>query len=136
GPLPTRGFRAQITLPDPPTKLRVGQKETVNVRIKNTSDVFWWARGGETNDRNDNKFYIAVGDRWLDASGKLLTEMDGRMGISKDMRPGEELEIPLPISAPGEPGEYLLEVDLVQEQVSWFGDKGSPTARTKITVVR
>jgi hypothetical protein len=136
GPLPTRGFRAQITLIDPPTKLRVGQKETINVRLKNTSDVFWWARGGETNDQNNNKFYIAVGDRWLDESGKLLTEMDGRLGISKDMRPGEELELPLLITAPEKPAEYILEVDMVQEQVSWFGDKGSPTARTRVSVVR
>lgn len=136
GPLPARGFRAQIVLIDPPAKLRVGQKETINVRVKNASDVFWWARGGETNDRNDNKFYIAVGDRWLDETGKLLSEMDGRLGISKDMRSGEELELPLLITAPAKPGEYILEVDMVQEQVSWFSDKGSPTARTKVSVVR
>jgi len=136
GPLPDRGFRAQIALIDPPSKLRVGQKETINVKIKNTSDVFWWARGGETNDRNDNKFYIAIGDRWLDASGKLLNEMDARLGISKDMKPGEELELPLLITAPTAPGEYILEVDMVQEQVSWFNEKGSPTARTKVSVVR
>jgi hypothetical protein len=136
GPLPARGFRAQIVLIDPPTKLRVGQKETINVRVKNASDVFWWARGGETNDRNDNKFYIAIGDRWLDEGGKLLSEMDGRLGISKDMRSGEELELPLLITAPDKPGEYILEVDMVQEQVSWFSDKGSPTAKTKVSVVR
>ena len=136
GPLPERGFQAQILLTDPPAKLRVGQKEPITVKIKNASPVFWWARGGESNDRNDNKFYIAVGDRWLDKDGKLLTEMDGRIGISKDLRPGEEVEIPLVITAPKEPGDYILEVDLVQEQVSWFNEKGSPTARTKITVLK
>jgi hypothetical protein len=136
GPLPETGFLAQILLADPPVKLRVGQKETITVKVKNASPVFWWARGGETNDRNDNKFYIAVGDRWLDTDGKLLTEMDGRIGISKDLKPGEELEIPLMITAPKEPGDYILEVDLVQEQVSWFNEKGSPTARTKVTVVK
>lgn len=26
--------------------------------------------------------------------------------------------------------------DLVQEQVAWFHEKGSPTARAKVTVVR
>jgi hypothetical protein len=136
GPLPDRAFKAQITLPDPPTKLRAGQKETITVKAKNVSDVFWWARGGEVNDRADNKFYMAIGDRWLDKDGKLLTEMDGRLGISKDLKPGEEVELPLLITAPKEPGDYILEVDLVQEQVGWFSDKGSPTARTKVTVVR
>ncbi|HEX3279818.1 MAG TPA: hypothetical protein VHR36_01190 [Pyrinomonadaceae bacterium] len=136
GPLPDRAFRASLALKDAPTKLRAGQKETVVVRIKNASDVFWWARGGENNDANSNRFYIAVGDRWLQEDGQLVTEMDGRIGIPKDLRPGDEVEVPLTISAPTTPGNYVLEVDLVQEQVSWFHDKGSPTAKTNVTVVR
>lgn len=136
GPLPDAAFKAQLTLPDAPAKLRAGQKETVQVRIRNASDVFWWSRGGEVNERNDNWFYIAAGNRWLKADGSLVTDMDGRYGISKDLKPGEETEIPLLVTAPKEPGEYLLEVDLVQEQVAWFSDKGSPTVRAKVTVVR
>src|SRR6267378_1038941 len=128
--------KKQATNTDAPAKPRAGQKETITVKAKNASDVSWWARGGEVNDRADNKFYIAIGDRWLDKDGKLLTEMDGRLGISKDLKPGEEVELPLLITAPKEPGDYILEVDLVQEQVAWFSDKGSQTARTKITVVR
>src|SRR5919198_1014601 len=94
---------------------------------KNASEVFWWARGGEQNDRSDNKFYLAAGDRWLKPDGTLVTD-DGRYGIGKDLKPGEETEVPLLVTAPKEPGDYLLEVDLVQEQVGWFSDKGSPTA--------
>jgi hypothetical protein len=136
GPLPDAGFKAQLTLPDAPAKLRAGQKETVQVHIKNASDVFWWARGGEVNERQDNWFYIAAGNRWLKADGSLLTDMDGRYGLSKDLKPGEETDVPLSVTAPKEPGEYILEVDLVQEQVSWFSDKGSPTAKAKVTVVK
>jgi hypothetical protein len=135
--LPDNGFKAEITLPGPPAKLRAGQKERVQVRVKNASEVFWWARGGEQNDRSDNKFYLAAGNRWLKADGTtLVTDMDGRYGIGKDLKPGEETEVPLLVTAPKEPGEYVLEVDLVQEQVAWFSDKGSPTARAKVTVVR
>ncbi len=136
GPLPDAAFKAQLTLPEAPAKLRAGQKETVQVRIRNASDVFWWSRGGEVNDRSDNWFYIAAGNRWLKPDGSLVTDMDGRYGISKDLKPGEETEVPLVVTAPKEPGDYLLEVDLVQEQVAWFSDKGSPTARAKVTVVR
>ena len=136
GPLPDSGFKAQLSLPDAPAKLRAGQKQTVQVRVKNASDVFWWWRGAEVNERNDNWYYIAAGNRWLKADGTLFTDSDGRYGISKDLKPGEETEVPLLVTAPAEPGDYTLEVDLVQEQVSWFGDKGSPTARAKVTVVR
>jgi len=134
--LPDAGFRAQITIVEPPAKLRAGQKETIQVRVKNASDVQWYSSGGEINKNPDNRFYLAAGDRWLKDDNTLVTNMDGRYGLSKDLKPGEETEVPLQITAPKEPGDYILEVDIIQEQVAWFSDKGSPTARTKVTVVR
>src|SRR5258705_3950326 len=135
--LPDNGFKASLMLVDPTAKLRTGEKATVQVKVKNTSDVLWFARGAAINDSANNKFYLAAGDRWLDAANeKLVTDMDGRHGLNKDLRPGEETEVPLIITAPKEPGNYILEVDLVQEQVAWFRDKGSPTAQTKVTVVQ
>jgi hypothetical protein len=135
-PLPDSGFKAQVTLSDPPAKLRTGQKEVITVKVKNASDVVWWQRGGEINDRPDNKFYIAVGNRWLDKDGKLTSETEGHNGIPKDLKPGEEAEMTLQITAPKEPGEYTLSLDMVQEGVSWFGGKGSPTTKAKVTVVK
>ena len=136
GPLPDKAFTAQVTLVDPPGKLRAGQKETVQVKVKNDSDVMWYSRGGRVNTRPDNKFFIAVGDRWLKADGSLLTNMDGRYGLPKDLAPGEETQLPLQVTAPKDPGEYTLEIDVLQEQVAWFSEKGSATAKAKITVVK
>ena len=134
--LPNNAFKAQITLVDVPQKMRVGEKQTIRLRIKNNSDAMWWARGARINTSSSNKFYIAVGNRWLKADSSLLTNMDGRYGIPKDLAPGEETEVPLAITAPKDPGDYILELDAIQEQVAWFSDKGSPTAKTKITVVK
>lgn len=136
GPLPDKGFKAQITLPDAALKLRAGQKETITIKVKNTSDVIWWQRGGETSDRTDNKFYIALGNRWLDKSGKRTSDTEGHNGIPRDLKPGDEVEVPLLITAPKEPGEYTIELDMVQESVAWFADKGSPTTKAKVTVVK
>jgi hypothetical protein len=136
GPLPERGFKAQITLPDPPAQLRAGQKEVITVKVKNASDVVWYAVGGEKNDRPDNKFYIAVGNRWLDKDGKPTTETEGHNGMTRDLKPGEETETTLQITAPKQPGEYLLSLDMVQEGVAWFNEKGSPTTKAKVTVVK
>jgi hypothetical protein len=135
--LPENGFKAALSLIDPPAKLRAGEKATIQVKVKNASDVLWYARGAQVNDSSDTKFVMAAGDRWLNAADeKLVSDMDGRYGLNKDLKPGEETEIPLTITAPKEPGDYILEVDLVQEQVAWFRDKGSPTAKTKVTVVK
>jgi hypothetical protein len=134
--LPSNGYKAELNLAEPPAKMRSGQKETVRVKIKNASDVMWWAKGAAVNTRPDNKFYIAAGNRWLKADGSLLTNMDGRYGINKDLKPGEETEVPLQVTAPKDPGEYTLEIDLLQEGVAWFSEKGSATAKVKVTVVK
>ena len=136
GPLPPSGYKAQISLQDPPAKLRTGQQEILKLHVKNTSDVFWWLRGGETNDRKDNKFYLAAASRWLDKDGKHTDEIEGHNGIPRDLKPGDEAQMTIHITAPKDPGEYILEVDMVQEGVTWFSDKGSSTTRTKVTVVR
>ena len=136
GPLPEDAYKAELAFIDPPAKLRVGQPTIVQIKIKNNSSVLWWARGGKTNNRNDNKFYIAAGDRWLKSDGSLLTDMDGRIGIGKDLNPGEETVVSLSVTAPKDPGDYELEIDVLQETVTWFRDKGSPTIKTKVKVVK
>ncbi len=56
--------------------------------------------------------------------GAVFREFRGRL-VDRDLRPGETLELPLPI--PELPaGRYRLVVDLVNEQVKWFGQMGSP----------
>ncbi|HJX89887.1 MAG TPA: hypothetical protein VJ372_05285 [Pyrinomonadaceae bacterium] len=136
GPLADGGFKAEVTAAEPPTKLRAGQVEVINIKVKNISNVIWWQRGGELNDRSDNKFYIAAGNRWLDKDGKLSSETEGHNGIPKDLKPGEETEMPLQITAPKTPGDWTLNLDMVQEGVAWFGEKGSPTTKIKVMVVK
>ena len=136
GPLPDSGFKAEVTALDPPARLRPGQVAVINIKVKNTSDVIWWQRGGETTDRSDNKFYIAAGNRWLDKDGKMTSETEGHNGIPKDLKPGEETEMTLQITAPKEPGEWFLQLDMVQEGVSWFYERGSSPTKVKVQVVK
>jgi hypothetical protein len=133
--LPDNAFKALITVSEPPGKLRSGQRQTIQVTVKNASDVPWYARGAVVNTAPSNKFYLAVGNRWLDAAGdKLVNDMDGRYGVDRDLKPGEETDVPLVVTAPKNPGDYILEIDLIQEQVAWFHEKGSMTARVKVKV--
>jgi hypothetical protein len=136
GPLPDQAYKSQITCPDCPTKMRAGQVETVKIKVKNLSPIEWFQRGGEVNDRTDNKFYIAAGNRWLDKDGKPSSETEGHNGIAANIAPGEEIEMTLQITAPKTPGDWTMELDMVQEAVTWFGEKGSPTTKVKVTVVK
>jgi hypothetical protein len=46
----------------------------------------------------------------------------------------EEAVMELSVTAPPESGAYLLELDLVQEQTAWFGNRGSPTVHIPVDV--
>ncbi len=130
GPLEGDAFQAIIKVPAPPMRLRAGQKETIQVIVKNASDYVWSARG-----QSDGKFFLNAGDIWLEATGnKIVNSLDGRTTIPRDLYPGEETTLPLQITAPATPGEYVLEIDVVQEGVGWFKDRGSTPLRIRVQV--
>jgi len=127
-PLPQDAFKARISFAyETPAKVRAGEKLSVHILVKNASNVLW-PYAGEL----DGKYQIRLGNRWVDQNGK--TTDDGRGALSYDLRPGDETEVVIVVSAPTTPGEYDLELDLVQEQVAWFAERGSEGLGVKVTV--
>jgi hypothetical protein len=67
-------------------------------------------------------------------SGQVLAHDNPRVWITTPILPGEQRDIPLEVCAPGEPGDYLIDIDLVWEGVMWFREFGSLPATVKLTV--
>ena len=122
-------MRAELNVSDPPTQLRAGQQITIQVVVKNVSHSLWLAP-----ERSGGDFRLSVGNHWLDQNGDTVVNDDGRGAITSDLQPGATITVPLVINAPRRAGEYLLQVDMVQEGASWFGLKGSQTWRGRVTV--
>ena len=127
--LPDAGFRAEIKISNPPTQLSPGETVTLMISIRNISDVTWKGR-----DWHADPYQIAAGNHWLDRQGKVVVNDDGRAPLTRDLPPGGILDLPLTVNAPSQSGEYQLEIDVVQEGVSWFGLKGSKTLQLPITI--
>jgi len=127
-PLPAEGFRAELFVAAPPLSLRAKKQAVLLVRIKNVSAVTWLAR-----ERGASPHQVSLGNHWLDPSGRTVINDDGRSALLRDLKPGETTELPLTVNAPL-PGRYLLELDMLQEGVSWFGLTGSQTVRLPIEV--
>ena len=71
---------------------------------------------------------------WLSENGKRLDDLERRAVLTRDLAPGESVELPLTLIAPGTPGNYTLKIDAVQEGVAWFGDLGSQVLNLSVRV--
>ena len=127
--LPDDAFAAELSIREPLPRLLTGQQATIQITLKNASKVMWPAR-----ERSGEPFQLYVGNHWLDSSGNVVVHDDGRGALPRDLRPGETTTVSFMINAPQRAGDYLLEIDMLQEGVSWFALRGSRTVRVPVTV--
>ena len=128
-PLPAEGFRAELSVKNPPAVLRAKKQAAIPVRIRNVSPVTWLAR-----ERGGSPHQVSLGNHWLDEAGNTAINDDGRSALLRNLGPGETTELSLIVNAPATTGRYVLEIDLLQEGVSWFGLKGSRTVRLPVEI--
>jgi SAM-dependent methyltransferase len=124
GPLPDGAFSARITAESSSLSLRAGERQMLRVTVENRSRDVWPAlpdvRG---------RYQINLANRWLDAAGALLQRDDERCPLPIDLAPGASADLLIGIRPLRVNGRYLVELDLVQENVGWFAEHGSPPLR-------
>jgi hypothetical protein len=128
-PLPAGAFDAKFRALDVPTRMAAKGQTKIRVAVRNAGVAFWLAR-----ERGASPFQLSAANHWLDPVGHTVTNDDGRGALPRDLAPGEEIEISFTVNAPRRPGDYLLELDMLQEGVSWFALKGSKTLRLPVKV--
>jgi hypothetical protein len=122
-------YRAEIEATAAPASLRAGERAVLTLRVRNRGPVAWPAHGER------GMYQVTAGDRWLDpGTGRVVNDLDGRTALAADLPPGGETELQLPVTAPKGPGDYVLEVDMIHEGVTFFHEKGSRTLRMNVKV--
>jgi hypothetical protein len=106
-------YRASLTPIDSYRWLVASEHRPFRVAVKNEGDETW--PGGE-----DRQPVIRVAYRWKRPDGSTVVEHSPRGAFPAPVAPGAEAIVPLRVIAPEEPGEYVLEVDVVHEFVRWF----------------
>jgi hypothetical protein len=125
--LPQEALRALITAENIPMSLKTASSTKTDVQVKNLGDATWPAVG-EVGGRHA----VSLHGRWLKPDATLMTEADCSSRFPYDLEPGDTAGVTLEITAPKIPGKYILELDVVQEQVAW--SKGSYTFRRSLNV--
>jgi LCP family protein required for cell wall assembly len=112
---------------DIPDSMGTNQMYISSLVIQNTGTTEW-VRGAT------QPFYISY--HWLDFDTKKTVVFDGeRSFLPYDLvKPGETVNIDVNILSPEEPGNYVLQIDMVHEGVTWFSYQGIPTLEKYVSV--
>ena len=120
------GSRCYTTRAPIPAQITAGESMPLSVRVTNTGRAVWLASApGE-------RGMARLGWRWLCCGGEAP---GGRAGLSSDVLPGQAERLTARVSAPADPGEYTLVVDMVSELVTWFSERGSKRIEATVRVV-
>lgn len=122
--LPDEAYRAHLR-PRGPASVAAGEVFRISVDVANAGAVPW---------RPGPQSGIVVAGRWLDNDGMVVRSRDGGTLLDRRLEPGARHAMELEVTAPERPGSYLLDVDLVDEGISWFSAKGSVLSRLAVTV--
>jgi len=104
-----------------PSVLRAGEKFIIKARVKNTGDTLWRAGGPA-------KGKVRLGIKgWHTSDKKPLSPQPRieRESLDRAVSPQEETGLLLKAWAPETPGQYLIQLDMVDEHICWFADQGS-----------
>ena len=101
-----------------PNNVGPGELLSFPVRIENTGDTLWLS---ETVSAG----IVMPAVRVFDHAGDLVTEFHGEPMLPHPIAPGESVKIKIEYRAPQRAGSYKLKLDLVDQQVCWFEERGS-----------
>jgi hypothetical protein len=104
-----------------------GETITQAVVITNTSVRAWPTAGARP---------VYLSYHWIQTATRRVLIIDGaRTRLPRDLTPGEGATITASVEVPNVPGTLTLQWDLVQEDVTWFGARGSPVAEVNVNVM-
>jgi ubiquinone/menaquinone biosynthesis C-methylase UbiE len=128
--LPDIAFRAEIKPHIGSLVAKPASRVNFLVTVKNLSPVTW------PSPKELGNCILGVGTRWLNEKGEIVIDDDARSSLDWSLRPNEKRALLLECTTPPEPGRYILELDMVQDLVSWFALKGSEVVRLDAQITR
>lgn len=121
-------LKARITTSSSIASLSAGEKFEITVTIQNTGDTLWLA-GAEPRTG-----IVMPATLITDEEGTLVSEVHGEPVLPHAVAPGENLTLSFERTAPHRTGKYSLKLDLVDQHICWFEQRGSKPLVIKFEV--
>jgi len=116
---------ARYRLLDVPTRADCGEEIALSVAVTNAGSVAFAATEHSG---------LRVANHWLSARGDVVHWLDAEAALP-ELAPGEETIVVVKVRAPSVAGRYTLQIDLVEEGVGWFSERGVAPLQHTILVV-
>ena len=124
-------LRADFKLTGPlAQRVEPGEKISATITIRNIGDTLWLS--GQTLRAG----VVMPGVRVFDQRGEMVSEVHGYPMLPRSIAPGQYVSITLPCPVPSVPGTYTVKIDLVDQQVCWFEERGSQPLVFKVEVTK
>ena len=121
---PSDPHLVNLSLKSFPSRVEPGQPMACTVAIENKSP---WKLGSTGANP------VQISYHWLDSSGSYVVFEGVRTRLVPDLPIGRQRTYPVDVIAPDIPGQYTLQLTLVQEYVAWF-DNIDPRNAAQCTV--
>ncbi len=125
---PASKYNAEyIEVDEVPASMAQNTLYNFKVKVKNTGSLDW---------DNDGENPIYLGYHWLDLNSREVIVYDGKRSIipQSGVSTGDEAIFDLRVLSPSESGNYILQVDLVHEGVTWFSAQGVPVMERNVLI--
>jgi len=102
-----------------------GRPSKIYVLVENLSAITWVSGQVEP---------VFACYHWIDKTGNIIIYDGIRSRLPEAIEPATRKQVPVSVIAPPVAGDYILEVTLVHEGVTWMEDDGLASLRFEITV--
>jgi SAM-dependent methyltransferase len=111
-----------------PAAAIVGSEVPLALRVRNCGNTVWLRE-----PRNGSTGHVTVGGHLLSASRDVVLEHDYfRAPLPRDIQPGDIFETSISLPWPLTSGSFVIELDMVDEGIAWFHERGSATLRLAV----
>lgn len=116
GAVPRGRYLARLSCDPMTVSGTVGSTMAMDINLENLSRQSW--------DKGQSDAYH-LGAMLRSASGRKIREIPGAMLPTEAIRPGGRATVTVPFTLPQEPGSYQVLIDVVENHVCWFFERGS-----------